>query len=132
MIPSMSPRPTSTEKNKQKRGRLMKSMFWSSINILNGGACLALVTGNASAVTKLIEVKSERSGFLMSNLQTPVDSVCRRSKSEEKSGAMMSDPEWRDQSRSQKPKEAEEQPSALWEVVSSHNKSMLVISNDRL
>lgn len=41
----------------------------------------------------------------------------------------MRDPKLRTQSLNQKSKEAENQPSALWEMISAHNKSMLVIIN---
>lgn len=62
----------------------------------------------------------------------PLDSVCRPNRSDEKSEAIMRDEKWRAQSLSQKSKEAENQPSAFWEMISTHNKSMLVIINNRL
>lgn len=61
-----------------------------------------------------------------------LDSVCRLKETDEKSEAIMGDPKWRSQSLYQKSKEAEKQPSALWEMISTHKKSMLVIINYRL
>lgn len=61
-----------------------------------------------------------------------MDSLYRQNDSDEKSEGIMRDPKWRAQSLFQKSKEAENRPSALWEMISTLNKSMLVIINHRL
>uniref|UniRef100_H3C4X6 Ryanodine receptor 2b (cardiac) n=1 Tax=Tetraodon nigroviridis TaxID=99883 RepID=H3C4X6_TETNG len=49
----------------------------------------------------------------------------KQNKSDQNSEAILKDPKWRAQRLNPKSKEAENQPSALWEMVSTHNKSML-------
>lgn len=65
------------------------------------------------------------------NIQNPW-TVCRGNDTEKKSEVIMTEPQWRAKSHSQQTKEAENQQSALWEVISCHNKSMLVIGSCRL
>lgn len=49
-----------------------------------------------------------------------------------RSEVIMTEPKWRARSRSEESKKDENQQSAFWDVISTHNKRMLVIVNYRL
>lgn len=53
--------------------------------------------------------------------------VCRQKESEKKTGKERAEAEWRDNRCSNKSEEPQSQQSALWETISTHNKSLLVI-----